>query len=139
MEARDEVGEIGVCVAVMRIEQRARQHRQPMAQAGGGFRIAGVFHRLRMQREEDAAQAGIFADQQRLDAAVLEELHRHALERAPVVGDLRLGPAAVADHVGEHGAVAVDAALRRVRILTAVVRMASDTSSCTRRRMPSLS
>jgi hypothetical protein len=65
-----------------------------------------------MQREEQAAQAGVFADQQRLDAAVLEELHRHALERAPVVGNLRLGPAPMADHVGEHGAVAVDAADR---------------------------
>ena len=62
-----------------------------------------------MQREEQAAQAGVFADQQRLDAAVLEELDRHALERAPVVGDLRLGPAAVADDVGERGTVAVEA------------------------------
>ncbi len=81
-----------------------------MAQAGRGFRIAGSLHRRGMQCEEQAAQAGIFADQQRLDAAVLEELDRHALERTPVVGDLRPGPAAVADHVGERGAVAIETA-----------------------------
>ncbi len=51
---------------------------------------------------------GIFADQQRVDAAVLEELDRHALERTPVVGNLCRAPAAVADHVGQHRAVAVD-------------------------------
>ncbi len=89
------------------VEQRARQHGQAVAQAGGGFGVAGALDRLGVQRKEDAAQPRVFAHQQRFDAAVLEKLDRHALEGAPVVGDLRLAPAPVADHVGEYGAIAV--------------------------------
>ena len=73
------------------------------------MRIAGIFNGLGVETEEDATQAGIFADQQRLDAAVLEEFDGHALERAPVVGDLRRRPAPVADHVCKDCPVAVDA------------------------------
>jgi hypothetical protein len=52
---------------------------------------------------------GYSRQEQGFDAAVLEELDGHALERAPVVGDLGLGPAPMADHVGQSGAVAVEA------------------------------
>ena len=110
VEAPNELEQIRVGVAVRRVDQRARQHGQPMAQAGRGLRIAIRFDWFRMQCQKNTAQAGVFANQQVIDAAVLEKLHCHALKRAPVVGDQRLAPAAMADHVGENGAVAVKSA-----------------------------
>jgi hypothetical protein len=110
MEARGEFEQDGICVGVLRIEQGARHHRQTVAQAGGGFRVALGFVGQRVQRQEDAAQAGVGTDQQVLDAAILEEFDRHALKRAVVVGDDLGAPAAMPDHVGENGAVAVKAA-----------------------------
>ena len=109
MEALHVVEQVRVRVAVAGVEQGAREHRQAVAQAGRGGRVAGVRQRPWMQGQENAAQARVFPHQQDLHPAILEELHGHALEGAPVVGDLSGAIAAVADHVGEYGAVAVDA------------------------------
>ena len=100
---------VGCAVRTSRFQQGARNHGQTMAQAGGGFRVAGRLDRFGVQTEEEAAQAGVFAHQQGFNAAVFEEFDRHALERAPVIGDLRLAPAAVSDDMRQGGAVAVEA------------------------------
>ena len=81
-----------------------------MAQTRGVLRIAGVFGRFGMQGEQKGREARVFAHEQAVNARILEKLHGQALEGAPVVGDLRRRPAAVAGHVRQCGAVAVDAA-----------------------------
>ena len=48
-----------------------RQHRQVVAQAGLSLQVAGA-PRHRVQRTRDAAQSRVAADEQRVDAAVLE-------------------------------------------------------------------
>src|SRR5665647_1457162 len=60
-----------------------------------------------MQRHEYMAQAGIFTYRQIFYPAVLEELRRHALERAHVVGEDRLGPAAMPDDMRQSRAVTI--------------------------------
>ena len=92
MTASVEAALAGCDAAVIRLEIGLRETTpgQAVAQAGRGLRIAGVFDRLRMQREENPGEAGVLTHQERFDAAVLEKFHRHALERTPVVGDLRL-------------------------------------------------
>ncbi len=93
------------------IEQRARQHRQAVAQAGLRFRIAGIFRRHGMQRAGRCGAGRDIRCSSRYSTRLSSKnSDRHALERAQVVGDLRRGPAPVADDVGQHGAVAVDAA-----------------------------
>ncbi|TLD44949.1 MAG: hypothetical protein FAZ92_02788 [Accumulibacter sp.] len=109
-EAGDEFAQISVGVAVFAIEQGTRQHGQAMAQAGEALRVAGTGDRARMQRAEDAPHARVAADDQRVDAAVLEGLDRQALHRAEVVGDEWSAPAPVAGDVCQCGAIAVDAA-----------------------------
>ena len=80
---------------MIRVEQGARQHRQAVAQAGRRLRIAGVFRRAAGAGPgRCGAGRGTRGSSRVLDAAVLEEFHRHALERAPVVGDLRPGSSA---------------------------------------------
>jgi hypothetical protein len=86
-EAGDEFAQVRVRVAVFAIEQGARQHGQAMAQAGEALRVAGAGDRARMQGAEDAPHARVAADDQRVDAAVLEGLDRQALHRAEVVGE----------------------------------------------------
>ena len=93
---------------MIRVEQGTRQHRHAVAQARGGFWIAGVFHGFGVQRLEDTLQAGILTAQQGFDAAVFKKLHGHALERTPVIGDQRPCPAPVAHHMGEGGAIAIE-------------------------------
>ena len=107
MEAGHKLLQHSIAVTVVGIKEGTREHGQAMAQAGGRVGIAGAFDGLGMEGEEDAREAGILAHQQRIDTRVLEKLDCHALEGAPVVGDLRRRPAAVADHVGQHGAVAI--------------------------------
>jgi hypothetical protein len=46
---------------VLGIEQRAREHGQPMAQAGVGGRVAGACRAVGVQGQEDAPHARVFA------------------------------------------------------------------------------
>ena len=101
---------IRVGVAVVGIQNGARHHRQPVAQARVGLVVARTLHGLGVQRQQGAAQAGVGAHQQQVDAGIFKGFHRQALEGAPVVGHLGLAPAAVAHHVRQCGTVAVDAA-----------------------------
>lgn len=68
--------QVGVAVAMVGVEQSARQHRQAVAQARSALRVAGVGLRLRMQRQKDAAQPRVATDRQQVDAAVLEDSER---------------------------------------------------------------
>ena len=110
LERGDAVQEVRVGFTVIRVQQRAGHAGQPVAQARGGFGIAIAGLRMRVQRQQDAAQAGVEAAGQRVHPRILEKLHRQPLEGAPVVGHQRRAPAPVRRHVGQRGAVAVHAA-----------------------------
>ncbi len=109
-ETGDERVQVGVAVAMCRIEQGAREHRQAVAQTASSRRVAGALDGLRMEGEKAAPQTRVAADDQRFDAAVLEDLDRQTLLRAIVVGEHRPAPAAMTGHVRQGRPVAVDSA-----------------------------
>ena len=84
---------------MLRVEAGARQAGQTMAQAVLRGRVAGVFGRLWMQGGQRRLQAGKAAQQKGVDAGVFQRLDGQALQRAPVVGEQRQAPAAMAGQV----------------------------------------
>jgi hypothetical protein len=63
-----------------------------------------------MQGQQQRPQPGILPKHEVVDARVFETLDGQALQRAQVVGHLRLAPAAVTGHVGQGGPVTVQPA-----------------------------
>ena len=109
MKAAHEVQQMHVGVAMLGVEDGARDHGQAVAQARVGLVVASALHGLGVQGQQGTLHAGVFAHQQQVNAGVFKGFHCQALEGAPVVGHLRLAPAAVAHHVRQRSTVAVDA------------------------------
>jgi hypothetical protein len=109
-EALDKLAQRRVLVAVRGVEQRAREHRQSMAQAGMRCGVTGAFNGCGVQGEKNAVQPRVLPQDQPFDAAVFEDLDRHALHRAEVVREQRCAPAAVTSDVRQARPVAVDPA-----------------------------
>ena len=99
-----------VVVAVRRVQQGARQHRQPVAQAACRGRVARALDRPGMKGQQKRPQPGILPKHEVVDARVFEALDGHALQWAQVVSHLGLAPATMAGHMGQGGAVAVESA-----------------------------
>ena len=74
-----------------------------------GGRVACAIGRHRVQCQQNAPHARIGAQGQRIHACVFKTLNRQALRRAEVVGKDGCAPAPVRRHVGQCGAVPVDA------------------------------
>jgi len=117
-EAGDEVIQHFIAVAVFRIDEGARQHRQAMAQAGRRFGVAGFLDRLGVQGQEDAAEARVLPHQQCVDARVLEELALIGMSdlRHYTIDDD--GHVSLADGAPESAIRAVSSLKRKVRTRT---------------------